>query len=210
MVCNNCLNGTKFVYTPFCICCQKPSIEGKTHITCLTKYKPVSLITPFYYTGLVKQILVKSKYYSKQYQLLKDLVYYIFQFNEQFNLHLLNNFVVSYIPPDKVRLKQRGYSPSKTIATILAKHLNLPLTSTLVKVKSTPTLTMQKKYKRQQAVKGVYLCTGNVNNKNILLVDDVLTTGSTLLEATKQLKKAGAKQVICFALSYRPINNSTA
>jgi len=80
-------------------------------------------------------------------------------------------------------------------------------TNILKKVIATPSLTQQKKKERVKSVKKAYAI--NIKkekvSKKILLVDDIITTGATLLECSKILKQAGCNEIICFTLAYKKL-----
>ena len=68
------------------------------------------------------------------------------------------------------------------------------------------TIDYQKAYSRTERLDNIYgkitiTGTRNIKNKKILLVDDVTTTGATLIEATRALKKAEVKDVFCYTLA---------
>ena len=208
-VCNTCKEKMRFVYQPFCIVCNKDALEGRTHINCYTRFKPEMLITPFYYEGYIRNLILKAKY-AKKFKDVKEIVKYVLTFKELFNLHwITNDFVVTSIPADKERYKKRGFNLPEIIAKELAKKLNLKYDGNILfKTKSTPSLTSKRKKERIKDVKGVFAVSkGEIPNK-IILVDDIVTTGATLLECSKILKKNRCKEIICFALAYKKINKS--
>ncbi len=102
------------------------------------------------------------------------------------------------IPLSKKRLKERGFNQSEEIAKELSKFLEIPMASNvLLKIKETLPQVELSKNGREENIKGVFVVRikDPIKEKNILLVDDVLTTGSTLAEAARCLKDAGAKHV---------------
>jgi ComF family protein len=102
------------------------------------------------------------------------------------------------IPLTKKRLKERGFNQSEEIAKELSQFLKIPLlNNVLLKVKETLPQAELSGQERRENIKGVFACqeSENLKGKKVLLVDDVFTTGSTMEEAAKALKKAGAKQV---------------
>ncbi|PIR43476.1 hypothetical protein COV24_02415 [candidate division WWE3 bacterium CG10_big_fil_rev_8_21_14_0_10_32_10] len=206
-ICEDCLNNIFFIYDPFCIFCQNVSIEGSTHYKCYTRYRPEKLITPFFYSGIVRSSIIKSKYSKKEYSLVLDLLKYLLVYKEQFNLHLLDDFVISAIPGDKKRYKKRGFNLPSLMGQSLSGYLQIPFKETLIKTKCTESLTGLSKDQRKKAVVNTYNVVPGSLPKNILLIDDVLTTGSTLLEGTKTLKRAGVSTVWCFALAYEALKN---
>ena len=109
------------------------------------------------------------------------------------------NFILIPIPLHLKRLKRRGFNQAEEIAKELSKFLSLPLVSDcLIKDKETRAQVELNNEERKENVKGVFLVKNKekIEKKKILLIDDVYTTGSTMEEAAKVLKKAGAKKVI--------------
>ncbi|GAI27128.1 unnamed protein product [marine sediment metagenome] len=102
------------------------------------------------------------------------------------------------MPLDKKRLKRRGFNQAEEIAKVLSEILDIPLINdALLKIKETlPQVKLSEK-DREENIKGIFLCQKpeKIKNKKTLLVDDVYTTGSTMEEAARILKKAGAKEV---------------
>jgi len=114
--------------------------------------------------------------------------------------------IVVPMPISKNRLKQRGYNQSEFLAKQIAKNLDLPVdTKSLLKIKETPpqtTLTEREREKNLKEAFGVF--ENNLENKKVLLVDDVSTTGTSINEASDCILKQGkAKSVnaIVFALT---------
>ncbi|KKQ94998.1 MAG: Phosphoribosyltransferase [candidate division CPR2 bacterium GW2011_GWC1_39_9] len=106
----------------------------------------------------------------------------------------LENFVLVPVPLDKKRFRERGYNQSFLIAKHLAFESNLKTKDCLRKESRKPQMDLKKK-DRQKNLEGAYTVIGEVPKK-VILVDDVLTTGSTIKECVKVLKKAGAREVV--------------
>lgn len=207
ILCSSCLSEAKFVYTPFCPVCQKPSIEGQPHFSCKNRYTPLILITPYYFSGSVKSAIKLSKYTKKAFVLSEYLVKYTLNYSEQFNYNILKGFSLCAIPSDPTRLKKRGFNLPNIISQSLAKNLDLKQSHILLKPKPTEPLYKLNKKKRAKIVKGEFKVKSGIKVPvNVCLVDDIFTTGATMHEACKTLKKAGVKNIICFALSYQPLN----
>jgi ComF family protein len=110
--------------------------------------------------------------------------------------------LVTSVPLSHRRQKERGYNQSELIAAHLAKNLNLPYVQCLRKVKQNRTQHLLSRKERVRNVHGVYEpCEKAVLGKHILLVDDIVTTGSTLAECSAQLYKGGAAFVACAAVA---------
>ena len=100
----------------------------------------------------------------------------------------------------------RGFNQSHWLAKYLGHHLNIPVNDQLLKrCNNTPSQKGLKRKQRQKNLKGAFLVNGNLTGKRIALVDDVVTTGSTVTEISKLLKKAGAKHIEIWCLARTPL-----
>lgn len=107
--------------------------------------------------------------------------------------------LITFVPLSKNRLKERHYNQSELLAKGVAKRLGNSCMPTLFKIiDNKPQHTLSKE-ERKENVKNVYKVVdkNNVSNKDILLIDDICTTGATLRECVNMLKKSGAKSVVC-------------
>ncbi len=106
--------------------------------------------------------------------------------------------VIIPVPASLGSLTQRGFNQTELLARHIARHLKLPMDNNmLLRVKETPA---QRELTKEEREKNL-LCAFKVRDpqrikaKNILLVDDVYTTGSTARECTRSLLRAGAARV---------------
>ena len=139
-------------------------------------------------------------------------LFYEFILDELADKALFSDFknpILLPIPSSKKRFKERGYNQCEFVASELAridgnKNFTAP-ENILEKIKDSPSQTSVKnRAKRLQNLKGCFAAgdSEKIRNANIILVDDVITTGATMAEAKKTLMNAGARQVICFALAH--------
>lgn len=110
---------------------------------------------------------------------------------------------ITAVPLHKDRYKQRGYNQAKLLGKILAKHTNTPYKDLLIRYKNTLPQNALNKSQREKNIKNSFGLINNINlhSKNILIVDDIFTTGSTINECAKILKKNGANSVDFICLS---------
>lgn len=100
------------------------------------------------------------------------------------------------LPLHVERLQERGFNQSMEIARALGKCLNLPVDrSSLFRNRATPPQADLPLKERHKNVRGAFECTADLSGKEILLIDDVMTTGSTVNEAARVLKLHGASKV---------------
>jgi len=107
---------------------------------------------------------------------------------------------ISWVPLSRKRYKQRGYDQALLIATAIADEIGTTVISTLEKrVDVAKQSTMGSAEKRRANISGAYTVPDPklVAGKRILLIDDIITSGSTLSECARMLRQAGAAKVIC-------------
>jgi competence protein ComFC len=106
------------------------------------------------------------------------------------------------VPLSIRRLRERGFNQSLLIARVISKNIRIPLLmDTLLKVRETPPQTGLSAKERLLNLKNAFVVKGNVEGLRLFLVDDVMTTGATVTECSKQLLKAGAKEVVVLTLA---------
>jgi len=100
------------------------------------------------------------------------------------------------VPLHKQRLQQRGYNQALEIARILARALNVKLDlHCCVRHKATREQTGLPAQQRKTNLQGAFQVRRDVQGKHIAIVDDVMTTGSTVTELSKALLQQGAKRI---------------
>ena len=104
-------------------------------------------------------------------------------------------FVLMSVPLHKSRLRSRGYNQAYEIAKELAKLSGRKLDNSLKRTKKTDMQAQLKFKQRAKNVKNAFVSKENLKNKKIILIDDVMTSGNTLRECARVLKKAGAEDV---------------
>lgn len=104
--------------------------------------------------------------------------------------------LVLAMPLHPRRLRERGFNQAVEIARPLARALGLPFDArTLERVRDTAAQAGLAHAARIRNVRGAFACIGDVRGLRVAVVDDVMTTGATLDEVAKTLKKAGAAHV---------------
>lgn len=106
--------------------------------------------------------------------------------------------VVTYVPMDRHDSLQRAYNPAEQIARYTAKHLKLPVKPLLKKVKRVEKQHKLTATERRENVRGAFRANADVRGKRILLIDDVVTTGSTICECAGELLRQGAQRVALY------------
>lgn len=155
----------------------------------------------WYYKGNVRSGILQYKFYGRRNRGTN--------FGRLLSMHLLQRKytdfdVLTWVPLSAAKFKDRGYDQVEQVGRSVARELGQPLTPTLKKVRDTTTQsTLEALDARRANVLGAYVVTNPeaVRGKRILLLDDVITTGSTASECAKTLLFSGAKEVYCAALA---------
>jgi len=101
--------------------------------------------------------------------------------------------VVVPVPLHPRRVKARGFQPTLLLARTAARALGAPCRSRLVsRSRDTPPQAGRGERGRRENVRGAFTVRGNVQGADVLVVDDVLTTGATVREVARALRRAGA------------------
>lgn len=109
------------------------------------------------------------------------------------------------IPSTNRRIRRRGFFPAANLARSVARHLGCPYRPDLLRaLGERPSQTGLNRSERLRNLRGAF-CSRGTPPAEVLLVDDVSTTGATLAEATRVLRDAGARQIAgcCLARSRR-------
>ncbi len=114
--------------------------------------------------------------------------------------------LITSVPTAPKRLKRRGYNQAELLGRELSNRTNIPYEDILIRLKETET-TRLKKDEREKALKSEYSFSKSLKGETVLLIDDVCTTGATLRQCAKMLKKAGAKEVFCYTVARTELKN---
>ncbi len=151
--------------------------------------------------------LLQKLLYAYKYDFVEDVLK-IFQILLQQFLNLNKQYfeqleLIVPVPLHKRRFAERGFNQAEEIAKILAAELDVPFENILIRKKSTKQQAKLQKDERIKNIKDAFVLKENfdIKGKNILLVDDVFTTGSTLDESARILKEAGAGLIKAFTLA---------
>jgi ComF family protein len=110
---------------------------------------------------------------------------------------------IVYIPLHPKKLKKRGYNQSAFFAEGLSQGMGIPvLHDALSRIKNTDTQTRKSRYERWENVEGIFKVdkVEELSGKHVLLVDDVITTGSTIEACARELNKAQVASVSVAAI----------
>ncbi|HUQ84894.1 MAG TPA: ComF family protein [Candidatus Limnocylindrales bacterium] len=208
-ICPNCFTYISFNETGTCIVCQRPSIGGLTHPICRGKYTPDGVFSSLVYIGVVKKLVYKFKYNPNLTDLkstLLDLFHEGIIQKEAFYKLLDQESVLVPIPLSRSRMRKRGYNQAMILAKGIGEKWDISVIDCLERTRDTKTQVGLSKEEREKNIKGAFrikpVFAKASWGKQVFLVDDVVTSGSTIKEASKILKKAGVEKVYGLTLAH--------
>lgn len=209
-LCKKCLNAIPVNRSFECIGCRRPAPLGQTCNSCLkTNYIDRLLVA----TDYKNQALIKLIKLFK-YRFVHDLGLPLFLITKKYLIQLAKikkfnfleeNPVVLAVPLSTRRLNWRGFNQSDILAGLLAENFNLRREGNVITRTGTskPQAEIKEKNERLNNLSCVFkiIRPKTIAGKNILLVDDVCTTGSTLNECAKVLKENGAHKITALVIA---------
>jgi ComF family protein len=109
------------------------------------------------------------------------------------------------VPLHPARIRRRGFQPAALLAEAAGAALGIPVrTRALARTRDTPSQTGLDRAARRRNVAGCFALAGSAAPECVWLVDDVVTTGATLGEAARALRKGGARHVAALCLARTP------
>jgi ComF family protein len=208
IICLDCWEKIKRNLPPFCHCCGRHlAANNFTKNICPACAKKKlhfdRAFSPCIYEGIIKELIHEFKYKGKDY-LGATLSRLMSEFVREYNLPMdFIDFIIA-VPLHKMRLREREFNQAQILSNYLASEFNKTvLNDYLTRSRHTKTQTELKMDERLLNVKDSFSITKaqGLKGKNILLVDDVLTTAATCSEAAYALKNAGAGIVFVLTLA---------
>jgi len=202
-LCPSCLRELNSIKNDNCPYCNKASLFGLTHPNCSKTHGIDGSIAIYHYNPILKKIIKNIKYrlatdvWQEFYKVIEPRIILKLGFYKE----LSPNLVIQPIPLSKLRYNERGFNQAKIISIFFQKFLHFPIVDLLIRKEERLSQAQIKNKKiRYFNVTGAFSAIKFVP-ENILLIDDVITSGSTVKEAAKILKEAGAKKVYALALA---------
>lgn len=206
------------LYPPICGICNK--INKKNLCTrCIQNLRPYEinkiedyrndetkyfdyLVKTFKYEDIIRNKIIDYKFNEKAY--LSKTFEKMITKNEKIYSFLKKYDIILYVPMFKKRKLERGYNQTEIIAKQLGKNLGISLEkNNLIKLIDTKKQSTLTKLERAENVKNVFAIQkpDRIINKNIIIFDDIYTTGNTVNECSKILKKAGAGEIAVITIA---------
>lgn len=156
----------------------------------------------FEYKGIIRKLLLQYKFFDKSYlsnffaiQILKNQkIYEKMKFYD----------IIIPVPMDKIKKKKRGYNQTELITTKIAENgVILESTYVVKKIRETKTQSTLSLKDRKNNIKDAFEINNknNIKDKNIILFDDICTTGATVNEIARKLKEVGANKILILVIA---------
>ncbi len=163
----------------------------------------------FEYEGFIRKAILDYKFNNKAY-IYKSFIKFIIK-NKKFMEILKSYDIIIPVPISKSRYKKRGYNQSLLLSKELVNLYNRNSSSNILqvnkkclyKIKNTIEQSKLNKEQRERNVQEVYMLKNKqiITNKNILLVDDIYTTGNTIKECSRMIKNAKPNKIGVLTIS---------
>ncbi len=201
-LCKNCLKEIEFIREDYCLKCGKLVAEDiKLCRDCRSRERYFQLARAVgIYTGGLKEYITAFKYENTR-TLAVPLGQLLAIYTRRF-YDLAEIDVITYIPVHEERFEERGFNQAQLLASELGTNLDLPVRSLLMRQQATSKQSDLSREERIKNVQGIFSPTADdLSSQNILLVDDIFTTGATVGEASRVLLAAGVQSVRVITLA---------
>jgi ComF family protein len=206
-LCESCLAGSPAIASPHCTLCGLPFLtEGGTDHLCggCIRNPPsfAAARAAVMFDGPVRDLIHRFKY-GKKVQHCRPLGLLTARQLGEFVAASSADLIIP-VPLHVKRLRERGFNQALLLTEALAKQWRLPLSRhNLRRIRWTEPQISLSALERKENVRGAFAVhdAAGVRNRRIILVDDVYTTGSTVAECSRTLRKAGAEAVFVATIS---------
>lgn len=202
-ICPPCEAKMERVKRARCFYCDKSSLLGLTHPGCKQKNGIDGYLSLYLYAGLFKKLLQTSKY-KGAYTVLLTLLSFpqLNTLQDMCKWNTLFKPTVMSVPLHPQRIRERGFNQSEIITK---QYFRSPkfLSGDILerRINTNHLANIGNKNKRRHYIRGAFRFIGTHTPKAALLVDDVTTSGSTVLECSRVLKENGVQTVLAFSLA---------
>lgn len=203
-ICPRCEKKLSYLDFDTCLYCSRKSLFGLTHPGCFSKNGVDGVISIFVYNNFFKKI-IKSIKYGMAMDVWNELKLIIYPENlRKLSLYkkLKGSFLLQPIPLHSSKIRVRGFNQAELITDNFNKYLEIKKTDVLIRVKETkPQSQLKNDREKLTNIKNCFKAKKKISNDNYILVDDLITSGATIKEAARVLKKNGASRVFALALA---------
>src|ERR1700730_4373626 len=200
-LCADCESKLSRIVPPFCDKCSEPFDGAITTTFACANCAHRALhfdaaVSAYRSRGIVRHVILNFKY-GRQIHLRHLVARWLVAALDDERLRQRSFDAIVPVPLHPAKQRERGFNQAALLAEWLSEHMALPLRPVLQRVRFTTTQTAFDRAERMQNLRNAFRLrkNGDVRKLRVLLIDDVLTTGSTLSECARVLKEAGAQSV---------------
>jgi competence protein ComFC len=200
-LCAICQDQAPRILPPFCAKCSEPFFGAiMDEFRCANCEDRVlhfdAAVAAYRSRGLVRNLIHEFKY-QRQHYLRHPLTGWLYESMNDPRLVGRRFDLIASVPLHPARERERGFNQATLLAELLSKKIAVPFRTILERTRYTTTQTAHDRAQRIQNLRDAFRLRkkANVRQLRVLLIDDVLTTGSTLSECSRILKRAGAISV---------------
>jgi competence protein ComFC len=200
-LCASCAEKAPRIVPPFCAKCSEPfSGAIEEEFTCANcahrKLDFDAAVSAYRSRGVVRIIMLRFKY-GHDLHLRHPIAGWLIEAMNDSRLRERTFDMLVPVPLHPARLRERGFNQAELLTKILHAETNVPILGALERIRYTTTQTAFDRVERMENLRDAFRLRKNirVRDSRVLLVDDVLTTGSTLSECARVLREAGARSV---------------
>lgn len=200
-LCADCRARAPRIVAPFCAKCSEPFPGAITQAFSCANCEHRTLhfdcaVAAYRSRGLVRKLVHEFKY-ARQRQLRHPLAAWLGENMRDARLRGRRFDVIVPVPLHRARERERGFNQAMLLAELLSRQVAVPLRDLLERIRYTTTQTAYDRSERMENLRDAFRLRKkmHVRELRVLLIDDVLTTGSTLSECARVLKEAGALSV---------------
>lgn len=206
VLCPSCLAQSPRLQRPFCEVCSQPFSGTLPVFECINcrnrHFHFICAVAVFRARGPLRHLIHRVKY-GQELHLVHPLARWLNCAWEDSRIASIGHDALVPVPLHPLRQREREFNQAEELARALGKIRKLPVWPALRRVRATVTQTEFDREERMQNLRNAFAFRHNfvVQGKRLILVDDVLTTGSTLDECARILLEAGAKSVRAITLA---------
>jgi len=199
VLCDDCLQSLPPARLS-CLRCGRKNPYGLYCPGCRVRFLPDRVLACFKFEGAARE-LIHSLKYEDITSLVHPLAWQMASMVREMEGY--DKFVLVPVPLARKRQAFRGYNQAELICRQLSKELGLEWAGILDRAKSSASQVQAgSRVERRKNIKNNFVLKNDAGvPEKVFLVDDVITSGATVEEAAKVLKRAGAKEVVCLAVA---------
>ena len=204
-LCPSCTATIARLVPPWCVRCGEPLASDMIDLCerCAAQEVPFERLRSFgRYDGVLAD-LIRALKFGGERALVRQLADYL---NEVADLEMRERMqAITFVPMTRRAVRARGFNQAELLARQLGRRLSKPVISALCKVRETRPQVELSAAERQENLREAFMARKDPRYGRILLVDDVYTTGATLMECSRALRAAGYEKIYALTLARAPL-----